>query len=74
MLQDVITQVEEILEEPAFKKFDEKMLTSYVLESLPPIFRTMYNRNILVNSVNYLMDLEVASTYIAAAEGKNFMK
>ena len=40
VLQNLITQVEEIMDEPSFKQFDSKVLTSYVLESLVADLRT----------------------------------
>jgi hypothetical protein len=33
-LQELITQVELLIMEPAFKRFDEKLLSQYILENL----------------------------------------
>ena len=74
VLQNLITQVEEIMDEPSFKQFDSKVLTSYVLESLVADLRTDSNKADMIDSIKFLTNLEVTSTYFASAMDKLYFE
>ena len=62
------------MDEPSFKKFDSKILTQYVLDSLVADLRTDSNKAEMIDSIKYLTNLEVTSTYFASAMDKLYFE
>jgi len=56
--------------EPAFKRFDEKLLSQYIIENLLLDLRTDINRHDLLASMNYMAGLEITSGYFKTAMDK----
>ena len=62
------------MDEPAFKQFDDKLLTQYILDGIVSDLRTDNNKNDMINSINYLFNLPVTKGYFEAAMQKLFFK
>ena len=62
------------MDEPAFKEFDNKLLTSYVLEGLVTDLRTDENKGDMIDSIKYLTTLEGTTTYFTAAMDKLYFE
>ena len=62
------------MDEPSFNQFDSKILTSYVLDSLVADLRTDSNKAEMIDSIKYLTNLEVTSTYFASAMDKLYFE
>ena len=70
----MINQVEEIMEEPSYKKFESKRLTSYVLNGLVADLRLDSNKATMLDSIKYLTTLSVTSTYFVSAMEKLYFQ
>ena len=53
--------------QPGFKRFDEKLLSHYIMEKLIGDLRQDQNKADLLDSYNYMVGLEVTSSYFKAA-------
>lgn len=70
ILQKTITQVEELIELPEFKRMDEKLLSAYVMENLISDLRQDQIKADIHDSYLYLVGLEVSSKYYKSAMDK----
>ena len=60
--------------EPVFKRMDEKLLSSYIMENLIGDLRQDQIKADIQDSYHYLVSLEVTSTYFKAAMDKLFFE
>ena len=60
--------------EPSFKRFDEKLLSAYVLENLTKDLREDQTRADIHDSYKQLVQLEVTSSYYKAAMDKLYFE
>ena len=62
------------MDEPSFKRFEQKILLSYIMDSLNTDIRTDENKNAFMDSTRQMMELKDTSFYLAAIEEKLFYK
>ena len=72
-LQDIINEVEGLILEPGFKRFDSKLLSQYILGDLiDDLTVDDENRMSLLTSFRYMTSLDVTNTYFTSAMDKLF--